>query len=90
MTRGLFDSPPRVHNKHIGTAPPDAVYVGRGSEWGNPFKIGKDGNRNAVIARYETEVLPTLNLVPLRGKHLVCFCAPLACHADLLLRDANK
>lgn len=80
----------RVHNKHAGTAPPDAVYVGRGSRWGNPFKIGVHGTRDEVIARYEREVLPLVDLRPLRGKHLVCFCAPQRCHADILLREANR
>lgn len=81
---------PRVYNKSRGNVPRDAVYVGRGSPWGNPFKIGEHGNRDTVIKCYEREVLPTLDLRPLRGKHLVCFCKPLACHADVLLREANK
>ncbi len=29
------------------------VYVGRPSKWGNPFVIGKDGNRAEVIKLYE-------------------------------------
>lgn len=53
---------PIVHNKYAGTAPHDAVYVGRGSLWGNPFKIGLDGNRNTVISRFEKEILPKLDL----------------------------
>jgi hypothetical protein len=28
------------------------VYIGRGSKWGNPFVIGKDGDRDEVIAKY--------------------------------------
>lgn len=80
----------KVHNKKRGTAPTEAVYVGRGSPWGNPFKIGKDGTRAEVIAKFEKKILPTLNLKPLKGKHLICYCAPLACHADILLREANK
>ena len=81
---------PKVHNKHARTAPKGAVYVGRGSPWGNPFKIGRDGNRIAVIRKFEETTLPTLDLRPLRGQHLICFCAPQACHADILLREANK
>lgn len=81
---------PKVHNKHQRAAPPDAIYIGRGSPWGNPFKVGRDGTREQVIARYEKEVLPTLDLSPLRGRDLVCFCAPLACHGDILIREANK
>lgn len=81
---------PKVHNKRANTAPADAVYVGRGSPWGNPFKIGWDGTRNEVIEKFERMQLPSLNLTPLRGKHLICFCAPRKCHADILLREANK
>jgi hypothetical protein len=29
------------------------VYIGRGSVWGNPFVIGKDGDRAEVIRKYE-------------------------------------
>ena len=54
-----------------GTAPVDAVYVGRGSPWGNPFKIGQHGDRDAVCDRFEREVLPTLDLAPRRT-----LCAP--------------
>lgn len=78
-------SKPRVYNKHHGNAPADAVYIGRGSPWGNPFVIGRDGNRAEVILRFEQEVLPKLDLSPLYGKSLVCFCAPKACHGDVLL-----
>lgn len=31
---------------------PYDVYIGRGSKWGNPFKIGPDGSRADVIAKY--------------------------------------
>jgi hypothetical protein len=75
----------RVHNKHHNTAPPDAVYIGRGSPWGNPFKIGVDGTRDEVCDRYEREVLPTLNLEQLRGHDLVCYCAPQRCHGDSII-----
>lgn len=81
---------PKVHNKYHKTAPLDAVYVGRGSPWGNPFVIGKHGTREEVIERYRIEVLPQLDLTQLKGRHLVCFCKPKACHADLLLEAANQ
>lgn len=35
----------RVLNKHAAGVPAGAVYIGRGSKWGNPFKIGQDGER---------------------------------------------
>jgi len=83
-------SAPLVHNRYHNTAPADAIYIGRGSPWGNPFKIGIDGNREAVINKFECEILPKLDLTTLRGKHLVCFCKPARCHGDILLREANK
>ncbi|RUX60130.1 DUF4326 domain-containing protein [Mesorhizobium sp. M7A.F.Ca.CA.002.12.1.1] len=80
---------PKVHNKHHRTAPADAVYIGRGSKWGNPFVIGQDGTREGVIKLYELHCLPGLDVSELKGKHLVCFCKPAACHGDLLLKKAN-
>jgi len=74
-----------VHNKHHGSAPPDAVYIGRGSPWGNPFIIGVDGDRDDVCDRFEKVTLPHLDLAPLIGKDLVCYCAPKRCHGDSIL-----
>lgn len=66
------------------------VFIGRPSEWGNPFEIGKDGNRQQVIKKYEEWIKkqPNLmnNLYELRGKKLGCFCHPLACHGDILVK----
>jgi hypothetical protein len=71
---------------------PDSVYIGRGSEWGNPFVIGRDGDRAAVIAKYRAWFLQRVTedegfrrrLRQLEGKTLVCYCAPAACHGDVL------
>jgi hypothetical protein len=79
---------PLVWNKR-GVHPPNAVYVGRGSPWGNPFIIGEHGDRDEVCDRFEREVLPTLDVSALRGRDLVCWCAPKRCHADALLRAAG-
>lgn len=87
---------PRVYNKYHKDAPKDAIYVGRPSKCGNPFVIGKDGNREEVIAKYKKRVEAfddTLRkewLVPLIEKDLVCWCTPKACHADVLLEIANS
>ena len=84
-------------NKKVDNIPLDAVYVGRPSKWGNPFVIGRDGTREEVIAKYVEYLMETehttgllLDIGELRGKDLVCFCAPLPCHADVLLGLANK
>jgi hypothetical protein len=81
---------PRVWNRRDKNVPADAVYVGRPTKWGNPFVVGKDGTRAEVVEKYR-DWLPMSGLDPteLRGKHLVCWCAPLACHADVLVALAN-
>ena len=65
------------------------VRVDRATPWGNPFVIGRDGDREAVIARYRDHYLPSRpdllgRLSELPGKALGCWCAPLACHGDVL------
>ena len=76
----------RVLNKHRDSITSRDVYIGRGSPWGNPFRIGEHGTRDEVCDRFETEILPFLDVEPLRGKNLVCFCAPQRCHGDSILR----
>ena len=70
------------------------IYVGRPSKWGNPFVIGRDGTRDEVIAKYRAWIVqqPALMtaLHDLRGKDLVCWCAPESCHGDVLLALANR
>ncbi len=68
------------------------IYIGRPSAWGNPFVLGRDGDRAEVVRKYE-EWLPGSDLMvrlpELRGKVLGCWCAPQACHGDVLVRLAN-
>jgi len=73
----------------------DGVYIGRPSKFGNPFVIGQHGDRAQVIKRFEEWLLAQPKLVEaakqeLRGKNLVCWCAPQACHGDVLMRIANS
>lgn len=91
---------PAVWNKRDPNTPKGAVYVGRPSKWGNPFKIGRDvngtiWNREQVIDLFATwcERHPEFRQEireELKGKHLVCWCAPRRCHADILLEIANS
>ena len=84
---------PRVLNKRRHGTPDSAVYVGRPSKRGNPFEIGKHGNRAQVISRYERWLRGNSALMAalseLRGKDLVCWCSPAPCHGDVLLALAN-
>lgn len=85
---------PKVHNKYHKTAPADAVYIGRGSPFGNPFIIGKDGDRDKVCDLYmdwaesQPEFIQYIKR-ELRGKDLICFCKPQRCHGDFLIMVAN-
>lgn len=66
------------------------VYIGRPSKFGNPFVIGKDGDRPEVIAKYKAWLLSQTMLVKeavdeLSNKVLACWCAPQSCHGDVLV-----
>ena len=38
----------------------DYVPIGRGTLWGNPYKIGRHGTREQVIDRYRTYIVKRL------------------------------
>jgi len=92
-------SPKRIQRKNLydytWQQNPNAVYVGRPSPWGNPFKVSDFGLDQCLI-KYEAWLTEKLAsdphfLDPLRGKDLVCFC-PLnqSCHADIIMRFLNE
>lgn len=86
---------PKVYNKYANDIPHNAVYIGRPSIWGNPFVIGKDGDRDEVIAKYKQWISNQPQLInrakqELRGKSLICYCSPKPCHGDILLDIANQ
>lgn len=72
---------------------PYDTYIGRGSIWGNPFRIGENGDRATVLRLYRDYLLSDdellLRLPELQGKVLGCFCKPSACHGDLLAALAD-
>lgn len=95
---------PRVLNRHrdLQTDIDKAVYVGRPSKWGNPFKIGETYGgrvmtRSDVIEAYQSWLLGSDQAAALRdalrrelrGRNLACWCAPQPCHADVLVVLAN-
>jgi len=73
--------------------PPNTVYVGRPTRWGNPWisifpEVAVKGfaltmsNSNAMRQAARNE---------LRGKNLACWCRlDQPCHADVLLKIANE
>ena len=87
---------PRVLNSKTATAEElaESVYIGRPSRWGNPFRVGRDGSRAEVIAKYREYLHSRPELLKaakeeLAGKSLSCWCHPLGCHGDILLEIAN-
>lgn len=92
---------PKVYNKHHNDAPDDAVYIGRPGPWGNPFSHLRS-DISIWVATREDALIKFRDFVErnpwfqkkirdeLKGKDLVCYCAPKACHGDILIEFANK
>lgn len=83
----------------IGSLLPGQAYVGRPSPLGNPYALGRDGNREEVIAKYrrwlwarlqepdspqERELRRLLAQATAGDLELLCWCAPLPCHAEVV------
>ena len=86
--------------------PEGAVYVGRPSKWGNPYRVDgppdalRRSSAEAAVSAFRDLYCGVLRpskkwiadwLMPLRGHDLACWC-PLdqPCHADVLLELANQ
>jgi hypothetical protein len=92
---------PSIYNKKY-YYPENAVYIGRPSIWGNPFSHlngtlaeFRVNSREEAIAAYRLYLMYNPDLVAkakkeLRGKDLVCWCSPSACHGDILIEIANE
>lgn len=73
-----------------GRLPPNTVLVDRTTDWGNPFFEGtRDQNCEDFESWIMTQADLLLRLPELKGRHLMCWCAPLRCHAQTLRRLAN-
>lgn len=96
-----MSAPVRIQRKRSKgwRMPEGAVYVGRGSMWGNVYRIGEIEKVNGqpitperAVALFRDWVEPHHATIQdgLRGRDLACWC-PLdqPCHADVLLEIAN-
>ena len=97
---------PEVLNKSWNKITKESVYIGRPSKWGNPFshKVGtlakyKVSSREDAVQKHKewldaflAKDEDAINRLKseLRGKDLVCWCKPAACHGDYLLELANR
>lgn len=83
--------------------PANTVSVARPTKWGNPYRIVTPAfgsmereTRAGAVAAFRLRLVGLLaigavDLSPLRGKNLACFCRlDQPCHADVLLEFANK
>lgn len=70
------------------------VRIDRQSDWGNPFEIPSDGDRDAVCDSYEIFFPRKFSLHnridELRGKVLGCWCYPLRCHGNYLIDKTEE
>lgn len=73
------------------------VLIDRTTKWGNPFHMLGESTRGFAIMKYtawinepEQAELREAAKRELKGKVLGCWCAPRACHGDVLLEIANE
>ena len=79
---------------------PSNVYIGRmcrkvpfESKWHNPFRISPTSNRPMVVADFEQYLrkndMLLHTLYELSNKTIGCWCAPLECHGDIIVKMYN-
>ena len=68
--------------------------IDRYSEFGNPFFLDSDGDReqvcNGYIEYFKHKRSLHNKVKELKGKVLGCHCAPLKCHGDYLKQLTNE
>lgn len=82
-----------IFNRHHKDAPKGAIYIGRGTPWGNEFGADPSKTREEVITLFEEAVKKGMQnqfikeqLASLYGKPLVCSCYPKDCHGNVLIK----
>lgn len=89
-----------VLNKKADVIPKGAIYIGRPSPFGNPFPIRGANTRDVVIDKFKVYFLRrakedrvfmgALRLMKKEATALVCFCAPMPCHGDVISRYLDE
>jgi ParB-like chromosome segregation protein Spo0J len=70
------------------------VQIDRRSDWGNPYEIPGDGDRDQVCDSFELyfsrKISLHIRLNELRGKVLGCWCYPERCHGEHLIKQLEQ
>jgi len=70
------------------------MQIDRWTDWGNPFILGSDGDRDEVCNAYEVYLNYKKSLIKklvnIKGKALGCHCYPERCHGDHLKKLADE
>ncbi|MBN6740539.1 DUF4326 domain-containing protein [Acidithiobacillus sp. MC6.1] len=84
-----------ILNLRNGPVPRSAALIARPHPLGNPYAIGQDGDRDAVIEKYrawldariaERDPVVCTALLGIRpDQPLACHCAPARCHGEIIL-----
>ena len=82
---------------------PQYVYIGRAGKghdgfFGNPYQLRPGQDRGATIEKFRSYCAERIaeshhyrrSVKALKGKTLVCFCKPEACHGDVLAQEAES
>jgi len=82
---------------NVKTEPYD-VCIMRPSIYGNHYKIGRDGTREEVIAKFKVDFYKRIKwdlvylqaVMELADKRIGCCCAPDPCHGDVYVEFLDK
>lgn len=79
------------------------IYIGRGSDWGNPYAVGfgmspgeEQDDRDNAIRKFKYDFDRNYlksskeDFLKLKGKILGCHCKPAACHGDVIAGYLNS
>lgn len=91
---------PEVYSKRKGAPKPPgyAVLIDRTTSLGNPYVIGRDGNREEVLQQFEAYARDRIRrdanfratVRSLLVADLLCWCAPLPCHGNIYHKLARE
>ena len=72
--------------------------IDRTTVFGNPYFVGRDGDREEVLAKYrryflqriENDLAFRTEVLNLRNCILACWCSPQRCHGEVIVEWLNE